>query len=276
MATDLHLEREVDERIIALVADARSCYGIPEGTSGRDACRAFGVGLAFADLAPRDGLLARNPDQVLVDSSIEWASRVDFTIYHELTHYLLDEEGDIIEFYTEALRDDERAYERAIERCCHAGAAEFLLPRRCVREAINRSGFSIALIEELSAVHGSSVLATANQLATWAPMECYVVVCTHGRSWLGSHNDCLHVEQAAKRPDMKYPLVRGSVIPQGHLFDQVWTSGQASSGPSIVPFRTGTKMKCVHGEARMIRSRVAGILYVKQRPLSKDQLSLGL
>jgi Zn-dependent peptidase ImmA (M78 family) len=65
---------------------------------------------------------------------IRWAPRAEFTIYHEITHHLLDEDGEILEHFTDLLANDSVAFDREIERCCDRGAAEFLMPRTRVAE----------------------------------------------------------------------------------------------------------------------------------------------
>jgi hypothetical protein len=188
----------------------------------------------------------------------------------------LEEEGDeIIELSTEARRNQDEAFEDAIERCGDAGAAEFLLPRRAVLEEIASQGFSIGLVEYLAQTYGASILATAVQLANYAPIPCYIVVCAYGKSPLHPHSKCLYIEQAARRSDMRYPWGRGTPIPPDHLLRRVWDSGEPQSGLSKVTWSSGNSMACVHGEAKMVGSRVVGVLYLS-RPPHKGQLGLHL
>ena len=151
-----------------------------------------------------------------------------------------------------------------------------MLPRHRVREAIRTQGFSIDLIESLAKLHGSSLLATAIQVALNAPMHCYVVVCSHGRSPLPPHNVGLHVELAAQPNGMPYPWRRGTAIPANHLLDDVWRTKQPAAGPSSVTFHhSGNTIPCEHAEAKMIGGRVVGILY-RGHPHRKEQLRMDL
>lgn len=273
---DLQAQRQIDDKIVELVNWARERYGIHEECRPEEACENIGLKLRFADIGNQDGFISEKKDAIVVNSRITWSSRVAFTIYHELFHFLLEEEGDeIMELYTEALLNQEVAFEDAIERCCNAGAAEFLLPRRAVLEAIAERGFSVNLVEHLAELFGSSVLATAVQLANWAPVECYVVVCTYGTSPAWPHPQTLYIEQAARRPDMRYPWGRGTSIPPEHLLRRVWDTGEPISGPSDVTWASGNTMPCVHAEAKMVGSRVVGILCLG-RPPHKGQLGLNL
>src|SRR5215218_10668200 len=167
--------RELDQKIVDLVVRARDEYGIPEGCKGEVACAKLGLELRRAPLqVGTDGMLAG--ERIILEQDVRWTTRLEFTIYHEITHYLLDKDGEIIEHFTELLRNDDGAYKREIERCCHKGAAEFLMPRARVAELIRTEGFSVDLIEGIAARHGASLIASALQLAHCAPADCFVVL----------------------------------------------------------------------------------------------------
>lgn len=274
MSVNLQSQREIDDKIVELVNWARQRYGIKEGCPPETACDKVGLKLRFGDIGKRDGLLSEKRDAIVVSSRSTWQSRVTFTIFHEIVHYLLEEEGDeIFELYTEALRNQGDAFDDAIEQCCNAGAAEFLLPRRALLEAIASRGFSIDLVEHLTRAYGSSLLATVVQLAHYAPIPCYIVVCTYGTSPRHPYPQCLYIEQAARRADMRYPWGRGTPIPPDHLLRRVWDSGEPQSGVSEITWSSGKSMACVHAEARMVGSRVLGVFYLS-RPPHKGQLGL--
>jgi Zn-dependent peptidase ImmA (M78 family) len=274
-APQLLTEREIEAKVIDLVALARKRYGTPERCRAQDACQALGLRLVRREL-PRgiDGMIT--PDgRVIVSAAIVWSSRLEFTAYHEITHYLLEEDGELIEFFTEALRGTPSDYERAIERCCQIGAAEFMIPRERARDLIAERGFSVELIEPLAGLNGASIAAAAVQVAICAPVDCYVIVCQHGVSPLWPHDHGLYVEQAVRHADSQYPLIRGTVIPVDHLLYQVWEIRQPLAGPSKIPFRSGKHYSCDYGEAKRVGGQVVGILYMGVPP-RKGQLSLGL
>lgn len=274
-ATRLLTEREIEEKVIDLVARAKKRYDIPEQCRAQDACEAVGLRMVRRDL-PRgtDGMITSD-GRVIVSTAIEWVSRLEFTAYHEITHYLLDEDGELIEFFTEALRSSPVDYERAIERCCQVGAAEFMVPQERVRELIAEHGFSVDLIELLAGHNGASVTAAAVQLGVCAPVDCYVVVCRYGVSPLWPHDQGVYVEQAIRHADSRYPLRRGTVIPNDHLLSQVWETKLPLAGPSTIPFRSGKHFPCGHGEAKVLGGQVLGILYLGVPP-RKGQLGLGI
>jgi hypothetical protein len=99
-------QRELDRKVVDMIADARTRFGIPEGCDGKTACAKIGLNLRSGPLGPaRDGLLTKG--NVVVNRTLRWAPRIEFTIFHEIFHYLLEEDGEIIEFYTEILRSDD-------------------------------------------------------------------------------------------------------------------------------------------------------------------------
>lgn len=278
---DLQTERQIDEKIVELVAWARQRYGIPEKCRAEDACKKIGLTLRWEDTGKQDGYHSRDQKAVVVNSKTTWSPRIAFTIYHEIFHYLIEEEGDeIIELYGEALRNQAEAFEDAIERCCNAGAAEFILPRHAVLAAIAERGFTVDLIEYLANLYGSSLLATSVQLASCAPVPCYVVVCTYGSPPVGSspvwsRPQSLFIEQAARRSDMRYPWGKGTSIPSDHLLRQVWDTGRRLSGPSSVAWSSGRAMPCAYAEAKIVGEHVVGILCLHHPP-PKDQVGLNL
>lgn len=268
-------EKDVEQKIIELVRHARLRYQIPEDCSGIEACRRIGLRVVNADLPTEtDGSLSYDQRIVLLNRRIRWEPRIEFTLFHEITHYLLEEDGEVIDYYTRVLRSNDSHYKQAIERCCHLGAAEFLLPRVRVRAIIDEYEFSITLIEDVAHRQGASFIATAIQLASCSPVECYVVICNFGvpgNSWTPERK--LYVDYApASRAASAYPLARYTTIPRDHLFYQVWEDRRAASGQTYIPFRSGKFLPC-YGEATILGGRVFGLL-ARQRPPSKQQLPL--
>lgn len=213
-------------------------------------------------------------NHVIVNSGLQWSPRIEFTIFHEIFH-LMEEDGEIIEFYTQLLRSDDTAYKAAIERCCHQGAAEFMMPQARVREAISSEGFSVDIVESIADRHGASIVASALQLARCAPVDCFVVVCSHGwapRSSPPHHG--LFVEYAGASPRGKYTLARFSPIHSDNLLVEAWRTRSQVRGTSYVPFRSGTRMKC-HCDASYLNGRVLGVLSLED-PVPPGQLAFRL
>jgi len=271
--------RMLDEKIRALVADARRRHDLPAGCAGALACARLGLQLRRAPLPLGiDGLLAG--DCVVVAEALAHHARVEFSIYHEIMHHLIEEDGTLIEYYTARLRRDERAYRAAIERCCQHGAAEFLLPRERVRAALGAEGFAPDLVGLLADQAGVSLAAAAIQLAQCAPVECYVVLCgpssgpgsgpSSGPGSSGPRVAGLVVEYAPTNG--RYPLARSSPIPADHPLVRCWRSRAPASSWSYVPFPSGKRLPC-HCAATYRAGRVIGVL-ARERPVPRAQLTL--
>lgn len=266
--------RELDQRIVDLVARARNDHGIAAGCDGRAACEKLGLKLERGALPTgTDGMLAEGC--VIIDRGVSWAPRVEFTIYHEITHHLLEEDDEIIEHFTELLRNNERAYDREIERCCDKGAAEFLMPQASVAETISNEGFSVELVELISERHGSSIIASALQLARCAPVDCFVVLCSHGFAPRSRpRRPGLYVDYVGAPLRRKYPLARFSVVHGDHVLAHAWEDRCWVEGETYVPYSSGKYMPC-YGEAKPLGPFVAGALYF-ERPAPQDRWQMSL
>jgi hypothetical protein len=257
------------------VARSREEHGITEGCEGETACAKLGLELCRAPLPPGTaGILSGN--RVVVDLNIRWAPRTEFTIYHEITHHLIEEDGEIIEHFTELLRHDPATFDREIERCCDRGAAEFLMPRTRVAETIRTEGFSVDLVGLVAERHGASLIASALQLAHCAPVECYVVLCSFGaipRS--RPRRRGLYVDYAGASPTRRYPLARFSPVPADHILSHLRDGRGRADGASYVPFPSGKRMPC-NCEAEKLGSFVAGILSFGHAAAPRGQMSFDI
>lgn len=267
-------QRQVAERVIALVERVGRERALPPGATPQDVCACLGLSIHRGALpSGTDGLLVGR--QIVINERVSWPPRVAFTIFHEVVHHLLDEDGEIIEFFTEALRGDERAYALAIERCCNVGAGEFLLPRERVRELLCVEGTSVQLVAQMTRDFGASLVATALQLALCAPQECYMVLATHGAiPQARPPRTGLYLEYAFASWSVRYPLARYTPVPDDHLLAAAWRDQQPAGGPSYIPFRSGRRMPC-YAEVGWVGGRMIGLL-TRQRPTSPDQLALPL
>lgn len=259
------MDREVDQKIVELVARARQDHGLAEECDGRTACTKLGFKLAHGTLpSGTDGMWSGR--QVIIDRRIRWKPRVEFTIFHEITHHLLDEDGEIIEHYTTLLRNDQAGYEKAVERCCDKGAAEFLMPRDRVRDLISAKSFSVDLVEDIADTHGSSVIASALQLAHCAPVDCFVVLCSEGviPKWKPRRRG-LYADYVGAPPRRKFILRRFSPIQGDHVLAQAFKDQRVVAGETYVPYPSKNYMPC-YCEAKPLGPFIAGILYFEKPP----------
>ncbi len=271
---DYLTDREIDRKVLDLVARTRRSHCIPPGTGAKEACERLGLSLEFRALPlDKDGM--RVGRHIVVNRVGRWLPRIQFTTYHEVMHFLVDEDGELIEYFTEVFRDNPVAYARAVERCCNIGAAEFLLPRESIRRAIDTEGLSVDQVTRVADVHGSSIVAAAVQVAACAPVECYVAICAHGPIPRGyPPRSGLYLEYAIASRSVRYPVARFTPVPEEHLLQRAWETGQRVEGWSYVPFRSGKKMKC-YCEGLPLGGRVVAILFV-ERPVPVIQAGLPL
>ncbi len=274
MAADLQFELKVKKRIRDLVSDAR--HGSPNLTSAspEQICINFGFEFRRANIGKKLGMLDDQNRAIIVSSRIDWHPRLLFTIYHEIVHHLIEEDAEIIEFYTRALRNAPAAYDAAIERLCDFGAAEFLLPRESVLRAISQYGLSIASIRALVSNQQSSLVATAIQLAEYSPVPCYVAVCRDDNVSPTSKVPRLHIEIAARSDPLKYNWRSGTPIASDHLLSSARSLRKSVSGPSSIDLLpSGKSIPCSFAEADMIGSQTIGIFHFGHLP-SKEQMVL--
>jgi hypothetical protein len=110
------------------------------------------------------------------------------------------------------------------------------MPQVCVRETISSESFSVDLIELIAELHGASIVASTIQLARCAPVDCYSVICSHGRAPRSSppHHG-LFVEYAAAPSRVKYMLGRFNPVHSDNLLAQAWQSHDRVKGISYIP-----------------------------------------
>lgn len=268
------IDCDLEEKVVNLVIRARQEQEIPEQCYGWKACELLGLTRERQILSPGQEGMLTGDGRVIVSTQTRHIARIEYTTFHELVHHLIEEDGELYEHLHEMHHDCEKSFNATLERWCQVGAAEFMMPRARVRAMIAEHGFCVDLIERIGQINCASEHASSIQLAVCAPVDCYVVLCAFGPSSAWPHTPALYVEQATKRDDWEFPLVQGTVIPVDHLFHRVWVTKKHLSGPSYIPFRSGKVFPCVHADAKMLGSRVAGILCLDQPPADLSEPSL--
>ena len=224
---------------------------------------------------------------ILINSRIQSKERKHFTLFHEVTHHLIDTDEELISILHDATWDQNGEYERQIERLCNIGAAEFLMPREAFAKLYKEQGFNVGLIPFAADHFGSSTIATAIQLAQIAPHSCIIAICEYGlisneTALPQSHffdrgkftpQPKLHVVYSTPSPITKYWLARNTNIPDNHLVYQAFSEAQTLEGESYVPFRSGKQMPC-YCEALPDKDRVYVLFHLSSPPNSNpDQLT---
>ena len=217
----------------------------------------LGLDAEEVELPPEvDGILAERT--ILVNSRIKNEERKQFTRFHEVTHHLINEDGELISEIHDATLNQEGEYKRQLERLCNIGAAEFLMPSEQFRELHKKLEFNVNVIPLASSHFGASAIATTIQLAQLAPNSCISAICEYGaplnrtpptqenlvKEESASVKPTLHVAYAASSPSTKYLLAKYTRIPDGHLIHQAFLDFEAIEERSYIPFPSGKKMPC--------------------------------
>ena len=233
-----------------------------------------------------DGMIEE--ETIIINSAIHNNERKEFTRFHEVMHYLIKAEEDLISELHELPSNQNGEYDRQIEQLCNIGAAEFLMPSEQFSELYKKLGFNINAIPLASSHFGASSIATTIQLALIAPNSCISAICEYGippnemsptqGNLLNAENvtckPTLHVAYSASSPNAKYPLAKNTRIPEDHLIHQAFSNSGPIEEKSYVPFRSGKKMPC-YCEALQDkdRNRVFVIFHLTPPP-NPNQLTL--
>ena len=273
--------------VIKLVQNTVGEYSSTEEPNFDEIC--FGLGLDV-----KEGLLPPEIDgmckdrTIFINSGIQCEERKRFTQFHEVVHYLLNEDGELISKLHDLPFNQNGEHERQIEKFCNIGAAEFLMPSKVFTKLYKEREFNVGLILYAARYFKSSVIATTIQLAQVAPHSCITAMCERGlipndtalvqnqlfgRKKLPAKRK-LHVVYSAPSPATKYCLAKYTEIPREHLINQAFLKSQSVEGESYVPFRSGKKMPCTC-EALADGDRIY-VLFHLTPPPNPDQLGLPL
>lgn len=225
-----------------------------------------------------DGALAH--PTIILNSSVTSPYRRAFTFYHELTHHLINTDDDLISQIHECVG----SVDDTIERLCNIGAAEFLIPSQKVVEHIHENGLTASAVFDLARENNVSYLATAIQLVSYSPVDCYLVICqlqdaisSNAQSTLNldftvSSSKELAIVHSFKSPKAKYSIARYTPIAKNHPIAQVYSSKKRFEGRALMPFRSQRQWE-VNCDAVYIQDSVYAIFF-EELPVSKYQLRL--
>lgn len=218
--------------------------------------------------------------KIVIDPRSGEQERLNFSFFHEVSHHLIRMDGELYGFLDDHSPQD---LHPTLERYCHIGAAEFLVPEGKVRKVIGKQGFSIELIRELDEKYPASKPAIAIQLAQCATHQCIVVVCNYGvipqrneaqTPLIDTQEDVqsqLFVQYSSSSPSCKYTTGRFVPIPKGHLLANSYEQKSFLKGCGDLPVRSGKKWpnNC---EAFFYRGKVYAVFNLTDPP-SSNQMS---
>ncbi len=222
----------------------------------------------------------RNPPEIAIDRTAGNQERLNFTFFHEISHHLIRENGELYGFLHDHSPED---LQPILEQYCNIGAAEFLVPADDVRQIISEWGFSVELIRELDEIFPASKPAIAIQLAQCASHSCVVVVCEYGiipqrnRQQIifdGVGNFAqpqLYVRYSSGSPAYKYNTGRFIPISTEHLIMTAYQEQSLVKGRGNIPVRSGREWpnNC---EAIFYKGNVYAVFNVTDPP-SRNQMS---
>ena len=251
-------EKKVNDpkkHVIKLVQNTIREYSSTQVPNFGEICAGLGLDVQEVSLPSKvDGM--HREGTIFINSQIENKERKRFTQFHEVTHYLIEKDGDLISELHDATWSQDDGYERQLEQLCNIGAAEFLMPSRAFSKLYKERVFNVELIPYAARYFGSSTIATTIQLAQVAPNLCITAVCQlmhnepeSSQTRFSSAKDSsterkLHIAYSASSPSTKYLLAKYTEIPGDHLINQAFSQTEPVEEESYVPFRSGKKMPC--------------------------------
>ena len=267
-------DRQLREQVIELVQHASR--HLPDNASFDDIERIFGLHVCEDHLPlDKDGSYIEDGSKIIVNRNVTSDERRQFTVYHELAHFLIREDEDLYSYLHDAYVDT-NDFDRTIELVCNIGAAEFILPRDGVRELIETQGFSLSLAPQLCQKGCVSGPAALIQLVQCAPNRCYGVICDYGippNSAIANQQaffqaqqiNALYILYAIWSPSARYSIARFTPIQKNHLLVQALSEDSLIKGKDRIPFKSGADWR-VPAEAICFRGKVYGLFNVSPPP----------
>ncbi len=265
--------------VIELVRDAVNKYASTTIPTFDEICSGLGLDVKVGELPSRtDG--AQKDKIIIINSQIKNEERKRFTQFHEVTHYLIEQDGDLISELHDYTINQEHGFKKPLETLCNIGAAEFLMPSKEFTKLYNKRGFNVQLILFAANYFKSSTIAATIQLAQVAPNKCIAVVCENGlvpnvrvpsqASFFSTGNQYhpkskLHVIYSASSPAASDRwLAKYTTFPDDHLINQSFLQVKMLEDESIIPFPSW-KESCTC-EALPYKNRVYALFHLSPLP----------
>ena len=270
--------------VIKLVRDVVNKYASTTIPTFDEICAGLGLNVV-EDLLPngKEGMYAEKT--IFIDSRMQYEERKRFTQFHEVTHFLLEKDGDLISELHEYTYSQVDGYKRQLEYLCNIGAAEFLMPSKEFATLYESTELNVQLILFAADYFKSSTIAATIQLAQVAPNKCIAVICEDGlipNDAVSSQNSLfttenrsknkpkLHVVYSASSPAASDRwLSKYTVIPDDHIINQAFLQSKTLEGESDIPFPSW-KERCTC-QALPNNGRVYALFHLTSPP-SPDQM----
>ncbi|CEO90434.1 ImmA/IrrE family metallo-endopeptidase [Syntrophaceticus schinkii] len=128
-----------------------------------------------------DGCLVRknNKAAVIINANIAYKTRRNFTIAHELGHYLI--KGHNKNIYNCAGKDIEGSFSgKGHESEANQFAVELLFPSQHAKSILKRNPLNMDLAKEMAARYGTSLTSTLIRLVKQNDIDCCAVILSEG------------------------------------------------------------------------------------------------
>ena len=206
---------ELRQRILELARDYRQTHA---PLTAERLVAGVGATLSFGRLPDgKFGAFVPEKNHILIDQESP-PKRQRFTLAHEVMHYLIQNDDDLLSDLHEEYEGDKLEVE--LENFCNLGAAEMLLPGEVVDAAIAKKGQNPKLIPELAEIHQVSEEVVMIALAERGSTPSIVLM---------AGSKPLRVYFSAKHPKIFDRVSRGA--------------GFRRDDPVVVAFETGLPYK---------------------------------
>ncbi len=265
-------------RVIEVVRDVVNKYASTAIPTFDEICS--GLELSVIEDALPSGIEGMCVEKtIFINSRTRNEERKRFTQFHEVTHFLLEKDEDLIPELRKCTHSKTDGYKRHLEYLCNIGAAEFLMPSKEFARLYEEKGFNVQLILFAADYFKSSTIAATIQLAQVAPNKCIAVVCENGlipNDTISSQNSLfttknqpynkpkLYVIYSASSPAADRWLAKYTIFSDDHLINQAFLRAETLEGESEIPFPGWTEFcPC---EALPYKNRVYALFHLSPLP----------
>ena len=224
-------DRQMRDHVVQLVRGKIKEHGLPDRPTWKETVNALGLPTPKAADIAQDGLWSSDDRQIVYSSRLTCMERIEFTIFHEVTHHLIEDDGEILSQFGEYFmgKADDKKEHYALEALCHRGAGEFVMPSAHFLPMIQSMNWRVAGIKHAAARFGCSAVAAAFQFTLYHPKACFLAVCEMGVP-RGRRDEVLHVAYTVCNRAVDFPMYRYETVPKHHLVHQVWHDGSDMTG----------------------------------------------
>jgi Zn-dependent peptidase ImmA (M78 family) len=197
---------------------------------------AVGVKLEYGNLGDKDGAFDPSRNVIFLNRA-SGAERQRFTMAHEVTHFLILRDEDLLSDLHDAYEGD--ALEEAIEVLCNVGASAILVPEPELEAMLHKYGRGARVLPRIAQGFNVSRPAACVALAQHLDGKAVVAVL---RAKGKEVKKTLEVQFSTKTSEMRYSLSTGTVFPLDHPAMTALETGLPLSEKHFIPFRSGKKM----------------------------------